>query len=259
MQRPFRAAALALVALAATIAAGCASGGLFRQYEYEEDIYLSLDGTATVYVNSSVPALNALRGTSLDTSPTARLDRDAIRKFYTTPVTHVTQVSQSRRNGRRFLHVRVDVDDVRRLGATAPFQWSRYEFKRQDDLYVYQQTLGASANKNVGDVGWKGNELVEFRLHLPSKITYHNAGVENFKRGNILIWEQTLTARLRGTPLVLDARMQTESILYRTLLLFSATFVAVAATFAIVIALVLRVGRKKAGRAEEAGKAGEAG
>src|SRR5215475_4615159 len=103
MQRPFRAAALALVTLAAIIAVGCAGGGLFRQYEYEEDIYLSLDGTATVYVNSSVAAL---RGTSLDTSPTARLDRDAIRKFYTTPVTHVTQVSQSRRNGRRFLHVR---------------------------------------------------------------------------------------------------------------------------------------------------------
>ena len=255
MQRPFRAAALALVAVAATLASGCASGGLFRQYEYEEDIYLSLDGTATVYVNSSVPALNALRGTALNTSPTARLDRDAIQKFYTTPVTHVTQVSQSRRDGRRFVHVRLDVGDVRRLGATAPFQWSRYEFKRQDDLYVYQQTLGAAVNKSVGDVGWKGDELVAFRLHLPSKITYHNAGVENFKRGNILVWEQTLSNRLHGAPLVLDARMQTQSILYRTLLLFGATFVAVAATFAIVIALVLRGGRKNA-RAGQAGGAG---
>jgi len=253
MQRPFRAAAVAQIALAAILAVGCASGGLFRQYEYEEDIYLSLDGTATVYVNSSVPALNALRGTAFDTSPTARLDRDAIRKFYTTPVTHVGQVSQSRRNGRRFLHVRLDVDDVRRLGATAPFQWARYEFKRQDDLYVYLQTLGASANKSVGDVGWKGNELVAFRLHLPSKIVYHNAGVENFRQGNILIWEQTLNNRLHGTPLVLDARMQTESILYRTLLLFTATFVAVAATFAIVIALVLRGGRKRAGMAGRGG------
>lgn len=249
MQWPFRAAALALVALAATFAVGCASGGLFRQYEYEEDIYLSLDGTATVYVNSSVPALNALRGTSLDANPTARLDRDAVRKFYTTPVTHVTQVSQSRRNGRRFLHVRLDVDDVRRLGTTAPFQWSRYDFKRQDDLYVYQQTVGASANKKVGDTGWNGNELVAFRLHLPSKIAYHNAGVQNFKRGNILLWEQSLNDRLHGTPLFLDARMQTQSILYRTLVLFAATFVAVAATFAIVIALVLRGGRRKAGAA----------
>jgi hypothetical protein len=247
---------LAQVALAATIAVGCASGALFQQYEYEEDIYLALDGTATVYVNSSVPALNALRGTSLNASPTARLDRDAVRRFYSTPVTHVTQISQSRRNGRRFLHVRLDVDDVRRLGATAPFQWSRYEFKRQDDLYVYQQILGAAANKSVGDVGWSGNERVAFRLHLPSKIAYHNAGVENFKRGNILVWEQSLNERLHGKPLFLDARMQTQSILYRTLLLFGATFVAVAATFAIVIALILRGGRKRAGGAGRAGAAG---
>ena len=142
---------------------------------------------------------------------------------------------------------------MRRLGATAPFQWSRYDFKRQDDLYVYQQTLGASANKSVGDVGWKGDELVAFRLHLPSKIAYHNALVENFKRGNILVWEQRLSDRLHGAPLVLDARMQTESILYRTLLLFGATFLAVAASFAIVIVAVLRGGRKRAG---EAGRAG---
>ena len=252
MQRLNRAAALALVALAATFALGCASGGLFRQYEYEEDIYLSLDGTATVYVNSSVPALDALRGASLDTSPTARLDREAVRRFYTSPVTRVAQVSQSRRSGRRFLHVRLEVDDIRRLGATIPFQWSRYEFRRQDELYVYQQTLGASANKSVGDVGWRGDELVAFRLHLPSKIAYHNARTENFKRGNILVWEQTLRDRLRGEPLVLDARMQTQSILYRTLLLFGATFIAVAVTFAVVIVLVLRGGRRKT-RAGQAG------
>jgi hypothetical protein len=259
MQRLYRAAALALVALAAILAPGCASGGLFQQYEYEEDIYLSLDGTATVYVNSSVPALNALRGTSLDASPTARFDRDAVRQFYSTPVTRVAQVSQSRRNGRRFLHVRLEADDVRRLGATMPFQWSRYEFRRQDELYVYQQTLGASANKSVGDVGWKGNELVAFRLHLPSKIAYHNARPANFKRGNILVWEQTLRDRLRGEPLVLDARMQTQSILYRTLLLFVATFIAVAVTFAVVIVLVLRGGRKRSSEAGRAGSAGRAG
>jgi hypothetical protein len=226
---------------------------LFQQYEYEEDIYLALDGTATVYVNSSVAALNALRGTSLDTSPSARLDRDAVRRFYTTPVTRVAQVSQSRRSGRRFAHVRIDVDDVRRLGAVAPFQWSRYEFRRQDDLYLYQQTIGAAAGKDVGDVGWHGKEIVAFRLHLPSKIAYHNAKVENFKRGNILVWEQPLTDRLRGAPLVLDARMQTQSILYRTLILFGGTFLAVAATFAIVIVAVLRGGKKRAG---EAGRAG---
>src|SRR3954466_9957548 len=136
MMRISRAVVLALAAL---LAASCTSSGLFRQYEYEEDIYLALDGTATIYVNSSVAAVDALRGATLDTSPAARLDRDAVRRFYTSPVTRVSQITQSRRSGRRFVHVRVDVGDVRRLGAAPPFQWSHYEFRRQDDQYLYLQ------------------------------------------------------------------------------------------------------------------------
>ena len=58
--------AVAVVLALATIACG---GRIFRQYEYEEEMYLSLDGSATIYVNSSVAALNALRGASFDAEP----------------------------------------------------------------------------------------------------------------------------------------------------------------------------------------------
>jgi len=246
MTRIRRAVALAAAAL---LAVSCSGGGLFRQYEYEEDVYLSLDGTAAVYVNSSVAALDALRGATLDTRPSARLDRDAVERFFTTPVTRVIQVSESRRRGRRFLHVRLDVDDVRRLGTTAPFNWASYELRREGDEELYRQTLGASAGKSVGNVGWNGSEFVAFRLHLPSKITYHtnNAGVDNHLRGNVLLWEQLLAARLKGEPLVLDARMQTQSILYRTVTLFALTILAVAAAFGVVLVFVLRAGKKRKG------------
>ena len=225
----------------AAIAAGCSSSGLFRQYEYEEDVYLSLDGTATVHVSSSVAALNALRGTSLDTSPGAQIDRVRVREFFTTPVTRGVRVTTSRRSRRGFVHVRLDVDDVRRLGEAAPFAWSRYEFRQDGGLFVYRQALGTAAGKNVGDVGWNGQELVAVRLHPPSKIEYYTLpGV--FKRGNILVWEQPLVERQRSEPLVLEARMQTQSILYRTLWLFGATSAAVAAAFAILIWWILRRG-----------------
>src|SRR5262249_31994409 len=72
--------ALALSLSSVVLMAGCSAGsGLFRQYEYEEELYLTLDGTATVYVNSSIAALDALRGTTFDTSPTTPVDRDAVR------------------------------------------------------------------------------------------------------------------------------------------------------------------------------------
>ena len=234
-------AALALIAAMTLVACS----GLFRPYEYEEEMYLSLDGTATVYVNASVAALDALRGTSFDPNPDAEIDRHGVRDYFSSPVTRVARVSSSRRSNRRFVHVRLDVDDVTRLDEAAPFAWSSYRFKRDGNLYLYLQTVGASARKDVGNVGWTGRELVGFRLHLPSKITYQNTGPP--KRGNILVWEQTLDERLRGAPLTLDARMETQSILYRTLWLFGATFLAVAATFGLVIWWVLRRGSKTAG------------
>jgi hypothetical protein len=254
MTRTWRSVAIAIAAVSAVMLTACGgTSGLFRQYEYDEEIYLSLDGTATIYVNSSVPALDALRGATLDTSPAARLDRDAVRAFYSSPVTRVRQINQSRRSGRRFVHVRIDVDDISRLGEAPPFHWSSYRLRREGDLYVFQQSIGAAANKQVGNVGWNGKELVAFRIHLPSKITYHNAGAANMRRGNILVWEQSLGDRLRGEPMVLDARMQTQSILYRTISLFGVTILAVAATFAMVILLVLFAGKKRAGQAGGAG------
>jgi len=226
-------------------AAACSSArSIFRQYEYDEEVYLSLDGTATVYVNGSLAALNALRGTSFEATPTARVDTAAIRAYYTSPTTRVTRVSDSRRQGRRYVHVRLDVDDVRRLGEVAPFAWSKYELWLEGKFFFYRQTIGESAGKGAGSAGWNGREIVAFRLHLPSKIRAHNTGRE--VRGNILEWEQPLADRLRSVPLELDARMDTQSILYRTLWLFGATFVAVAVAFVVVIWWVMTRGAAKA-------------
>ena len=207
-------------------------------------MFLSLDGSATVYVNASLAALDALRGASFDTSPTAPIDREQVREFFTTAVTRVAATpATSRRNGRRFVHVRLLVADVRALGAATPFAWSTYEFGREGDVYVFRQAIGAAAGKPAGDVGWTGGEVPGFRLHLPSEIVYHNAGPDNKKRGNILVWEQPLPDRLQGRPLAFEARMKAQSILYRTLWLFAATFGTVAMMFVVLIWWILRRGR----------------
>lgn len=233
------------VLLAVLTLSACGVGGLFKAYEYEEEMYLALDGTATIYVNSSVPALNALRGTSLDIDPDVGPDREALRAIFESDNVHVNRVTLSRRSNRRFVHVRVDVDNIERLSADAPFAWSNYSFKQDGELFLYKQTVGAAAGKSVGDVGWNGDELTAFRIHLPSKIVYHNAGAGNPSRGNILSWEQRLSDRISGTPLMLDARMETESILYRTLALFGVTIVAALATLGLMLFWVVRRGMKR--------------
>jgi hypothetical protein len=239
-----RAVLVLLALLAGTGCGGGGIGGLFKSYEYEEELYLSLDGTGTLYVNSSLPALNALRGASFDLDPSVPPDRERLRAMFDSPISHVTRITFSSRSNRRFVHVRMDVDSIERLSEAAPFAWSNYSFKRDGELFVFRQTIGASAGKAVGNVGWRGNEIVAFRIHLPSKIAYHNAGPANPQRGNILAWEQPLSERLRGAPLTLDARMETQSILYRTLALFGVTLVLVAVLFVAILWWVLRRGAK---------------
>src|ERR1700729_320641 len=99
-----------VIALAAALcAAGCRGGVLKTQHEYEEEVYLALDGSATLNVSASVPALVALRGVDLNVSPRARFDRERVRAFFQGPGAIVTAVSSSRRYGRRFIHVSLDV------------------------------------------------------------------------------------------------------------------------------------------------------
>lgn len=240
---------LAVALLAVMMLSACNSAGsLFKAYEYEEEMFLSLDGTATLYVNSSVPALNALRGSHFDTDPSTQPDRAAVRAFFETAQAKVTRVTLSRRRNRRYVHVRLDVSSIEALSSAAPFAWSTYSFKRDGDLFYYKQNVGAVTGAPVGNAGWDGDEIIAFRMHLPSKIAYHNAGAGNPGRGNILTWEQSLTERLSGAPLTLDARMETQAILYRTIVLFGITFVVVAILFVVIIWRVLRRGAKKRAR-----------
>jgi len=186
----------------------------------------------------------ALRGADLNPSPRARFERERIRMFYENPGVTVTAVSSSRRYGRRFVHVSMDVADVRALQRVAPFAWSTYRFAREGETYEFKQVVGApTGGQPVADAGWDGSELVAFRLHLPSKIAYHNAPSHRVERGNIVEWEQTLADRMHGTPIDIDVQIETQSILARTLLLFGGSIVAALVTLAAILWWIARRGR----------------
>ncbi|MBA3297599.1 MAG: hypothetical protein H0U19_11770 [Acidobacteria bacterium] len=254
MFRCLCAAVLAALILAAATA--CGGGRIFgKQYEYEEDLTLSLDGSATVVVNASLPSLVALRGLPLPTDNTTRLKDDEIRALFASPVTEVTRVSPAwRRKGRRFVQVRMKVKDVRRLHEVGPFAWSRYSLVEKNGQHLFRQTVGASALRpaSLQNYGWDGREIVAFRLHLPSKIHHHNARdletneTIDASRGNILAWEQHLADRLDGRPVELEVRMESRSILYRTLFLFGGAFTAAVIVLLLLVWWTMRRGRDTA-------------
>jgi hypothetical protein len=241
-----------LLAVFLVAAAGCRGGFLGKQYEYEEDLTLDIDGSAVLVVNSSLAALAALRGLPVPTDSAERLDRDQIRALFETPVSEVTRVSRAwRRKGRRFVQIRIEVPDIRRLSEAAPFAWSKYEFGADQGKHVYRQTVGPSALQpgTLKNYGWDGSEIVAFRLHLPSKILFQNARdletsePDHASRGNIVAWEQQLTDRLDGRPVEIHVEMESQSILYRTLWLFGAAFLAAILVLAFLVWWTMRRGR----------------
>src|SRR5687767_2518565 len=143
-----QAALVSVIAMCALFASAC--NVVAQKYEYEEEIYLRLDGSATVNVNASVASLVALRGVDLPTDPKARLDRDRVRGLFSVSGAEPPRLTLSRRDGRRFIHVSLDVPDVRQLQRQRMFAWSTYRFDRESDGFVYRQRVGSLERQPPG-------------------------------------------------------------------------------------------------------------
>jgi len=175
-----------------------------------------------------------------------------VRRLYDGGACHVTRVPRPwYRRGRRFVQIQMRVDDVRALGSCAPLAWSTYTFEHRDSRIWFEQRVGAAAGGDPQAINWTGDELVAVKLHLPSKITFHNA--RNLKdnsptepdRGNIVTWEQRLTDRRAGKPIDIQVQMEEASILYRTLWMFVGSFVAAVIVLMLLVAWTIRKGRKR--------------
>jgi hypothetical protein len=243
-----------VVGVVLLVAGGGCSNPLGPQYEYEEQVYLSVGGGATVNINASIPALVALRGADLDPSAKARVDQAAVQKvFEKSGCRDIRQVGAPwRRKDRWFIQVRIEAADVRTLSKCGMLAWSSYVFEPDEAGLHYEQTVAEAANGNPGKVNWDGSELVAFRLYMPSRIVWHNLRrldrdePGEVGRGNILTWEQHLADRRAGTPVHMDVRMETESILRHTLTLFAGAAVAAVALLGAIVWLTIRKGRARA-------------
>lgn len=228
---------------------------LARQYEYEEQLYLKVDGSATVVVDASLPALVLLRGASFDPSLNGPTDRAAVRRLYESAGCPIDSVSRLwERRGRRFAQIQISVKDLKTLTSCPLLAWSTYSLTAHPDQpqqLKYLQILGPPAGRDPGAVSWDGSELVAFKVHAPSRVHFHNVkkldgSNGDRERGNILTWEQTLADRRAGRPLTMEVHMETTSILYTTLWLFGGAFVAAVILLVTLIWLTIRRGRKQA-------------
>jgi hypothetical protein len=245
-----------LVCLVVALSAVSCSNPLARQYEYDEQTYLATDGSATVVISASVAALVSMRGLALDPAPQARISSDDVRRVFEAAGCEVERVGRPwRRSGRRFVQARLHVADVRKASTCGVLAWSAYGFEVTPEQIRYTQNVGAPVGTVPATpppgITWDGSELVAFKLHLPSRVTYQN--VRNLsdgepgsvERGNILTWEQRLSDRLAGAPIAMEVRTESESILYQTVSLFAGAFIAAVIVLILLIWFTIRRGRAR--------------
>jgi hypothetical protein len=253
--RVMRAGASIAAALVVCLLTAC-TNPLARQYEYAEQLYLDVDGSAELVIDSSIAALVALRGLPLDPSPSVPVDRAKVRQLFSDAGCGEVTVNRPwTRHGRRFVQIVLEQDDVAQFVSCGPVSWSTYEFRRvagdQREEIHFTRVLGPPTPGDPGDVNWTGREIVGFKLHLPSRILFHNVrrledgAPGDPERGNILAWEQWLRDRREGQPIRMEVRLASESILHRALLLFAMAFTAAVMVILSAVWIVVRRARRK--------------
>ena len=217
---------LAAVLLLALGLSGC------LKYEYENEFWLRVDGSGAVNVTGRPALWTAFKGLGNPRDPETTATREAARALFERSGLQVKRVTVTRREGRPYLFVSAEFEDVNRLSGTPAFPDLRIGLRREQDRLIVE---GAWARpKDAPDVGAPDRDgLMAVRFHLPSKVFGHKNAADGVERGNILGWRQEVAQGLDGRGLDFGAEMDERSILLSTVVLFAS---------AIAIAVLLLAG-----------------
>ena len=223
---------LALTLLAVASLRGCVA------YEYEHEFWIRVDGSGTVNVTGRPELWTAFKGVSVPDENDAA--REAARRLFEESGLRVRRVTITRRDGRPYLFVSADFDDVNRLAGTAAFPDLRLALRPDGDRLRLE---GAWAPPPASRGAPAGDGRMAVRFHLPSKVYEHRNAMDGVERGNIVGWRQDVRAALAGGSLDFGALIDRRSILMSTIGLFAA---AIALALSILVGLILWVRRRGA-------------
>jgi hypothetical protein len=219
--------------LALIAASGCAT------YEYEEEVFLEVDGSGDIRMSGSEAAVEALH----------HVDADHAASLFEADGVQIVSVRETERDLRKFVHVEARFAEWEDLCCTPAFQGRACRLVSGEDglaLHLSLPSPRESAPESLDP-----QAILALRYHFPSTIHYHNSpgGIE---RGNILAWKRTLREHFAGRPLDVEVRFDRRTILEATVSIVGLAFVLVAASLGSALVLMVRKGRRQL-RAEAIG------
>ena len=208
-------------------------------YEYEEEVFLEVDGSGRLRVSGSSEILQALHGPNgpNGTTTSSMTSRFEGRGF------ELDSVRETEREGRKFVHVQGRFADWNELCAHPAFadRECRLDVTDDDEL-----ELTLSLPRPEGDIpeAIPPDATLALRFHFPSTVLYHNSRGD-IERGNIIGWERTASEHFDATNLVVEARFERRSVLSTTVVILGTAVAVVLFSVALALFLMVRKGRRQ--------------
>lgn len=217
-------------------------------YEYEHEFWLRADGSGTVYVTGRPGLWTAFKGLGRPDAIEATVTREAARALFERSGLRVKRVTLTRRDGRPYLFLSADFDDVNKLNGTAAFPDLRIGLRPESDRLRLEGTWARPGT--APDLGSRDRDgLMAVRFHLPAKVYEHKNAVGGVERGNIVAWRQDVAQALDGHGLDFGATMDRRSILHSTVGLFALAIGLGLSLLGLTLFLVFRKGQRRAASA----------
>jgi hypothetical protein len=225
-----------LVAIALTLAA-CTS------YEYEEEVFLEVDGSGRLRVSGSTEILAALHDA-------ADGGVSAMRSRFDGSGLAIDSVRETERQGRKFVHVQGTFSSWNELCAHPAYRHRECRLEQDADGELELHLNLPSPGRSIPE-GIPPDAVVALRFHFPSTVRFHNSS-SGIERGNIIGWERPVIEHFESTALAVVARFERRSVLATTAAVLGAAVAVVLLSVASMLIWMVRKGRRQLAEEMEA-------
>lgn len=228
------------------IAIAPAVGGCVS-YEYEEEVYLNVDGSGRLRVSGSSVILESLYDAPGGSA-------SSMRPLFESLNFELDSVRTTERQGRRFVHVQGRFEDWNDVCGLPAFR------ERECHLDVdvegsLELSFALPSPESVVPRDVPPDAMLAVRFHFPSPVRFHNS-ITGIERGNIIGWKRTVSEHFRGETLEVYARFERRSVLATTAVILGTAVGVVLLSVTVALLWIVRKGRKQLAREAEASSTG---
>jgi hypothetical protein len=210
-------------------ASGCTT------YEYEEEVFLEVDGSGEIRMSGSTAAIEALHGLDEATAERAKA-------LFVGQGVEILSALETERERRKFVHVQARFSDWEKLCEIPAFRDRGCRLAKGEDGLALELSLPSP--RAAAPESLDPRALLALRYHFPSTIRYHNSPGD-VERGNILSWKRTLREHFAGRPLDVEVRFDRRTILAATARVMGLALGLVLASIATALFVMVRKGRRQ--------------